>query len=69
MKVALCAEAGVPEYWVVDLAERRLVVFRDPRAEGYQSRSTQDSGARVSPVSWPDIVIDVAALLPDLTPP
>lgn len=68
VKVALYAEAGVPEYWVVDLAEHRLVVFRDPTSGGYRSRSTLDSGARVSPVSWPDIVIDVAALLPDLTP-
>ena len=68
VKVALYAEAGVPEYWVVDLARRRLVVFRDPRGGDYQSRSTLDSGGRVSPVSWPDVIIDVAALLPELAP-
>jgi len=68
VKVALYAEAGVPEYWVVDLARRRLVVFRDPRGGDYQSRSTLDSGGRVSSVSWPDVIIDVAALLPELAP-
>jgi len=68
VKVGLYAEAGVPEYWVVDLARRRLVVFRDPRGGEYQSRSTLNSDARVSPVSWTDVIIDVAALLPELAP-
>lgn len=31
-KAELYATAGVPEYWVLDLEHRQLIVFRDPRA-------------------------------------
>jgi Uma2 family endonuclease len=68
-KVSLYAEAGIPEYWVVDLARRCLVVFRDPQAAVYRSQSTLQPGERVSPLSWPDVVIDVGSLLPDLPSP
>jgi len=44
------------------------ILSPDERVELISRASTLDSGARVSPVSWPDIVIDVAALAPDLTP-
>lgn len=34
-KAALYAEAGFPEYWVLDLGRGELVVHREPRTDGY----------------------------------
>ena len=35
-KALLYAAAGVPEYWVLDLPRRRLVVHREPSEAGYR---------------------------------
>lgn len=32
-KASLYASAGIADYWVVDLVNRRLIVFRDPQAD------------------------------------
>lgn len=64
-KAALYAEAGIPEYWVVNLVDRVLVVFREPGDVRYQTRSTLEPGARVAPGSWPDLELDIASLFPD----
>jgi Uma2 family endonuclease len=36
-KANLYARAGIPEYWVLDVAGRRLVVHRDPQSRQYTS--------------------------------
>lgn len=64
-KAKLYAEAGVPEYWVVNLVERALIVLRGPVDGAYASRTVHVEGTRVSPLSWPDVEVDVSALLPD----
>jgi len=63
LKSELYAGAGIPEYWVVDLPNRVLVVLRDPDGE-YLSRDTHAPGSRIAPVSWPDFEIDVDSLFP-----
>lgn len=37
-KAELYAAAGVPEYWVVDLAEQRVLMHEDPDADGYHGQ-------------------------------
>ena len=64
LKSELYARAGIPEYWVVDLPNRVLVVFRDPREGAYETRTTHQPGSRIAPVSWPDFEIDVDSLFP-----
>jgi Uma2 family endonuclease len=64
VKAGLYAEAGVPEYWVVNLVDRELVVFRMPHEGGYRSRATHHAGDRVAPEAWPDVVLDVEELFP-----
>ena len=64
-KARLYAEAGIPEYWVVNLVDRVLVVFRDPGDGSYRTRSTLEPGARVAPGSWPDLELDIASLFPE----
>lgn len=63
-KAALYAEAQVPEYWVVNLEERVLVVLSDPRAGSYQERSVHEPGTSIVPIAWPDVRIQVDSLFP-----
>jgi Uma2 family endonuclease len=69
-KAALYAEAGVPEYWVVNLIERVLVVLREPVAGSYQVRFSLDEKDRVSPEAWPEQTFEASAFFPppSLTP-
>jgi Uma2 family endonuclease len=65
------ARAGLPDYWIVNLADRRLEVYRrpgtDPAAEfgwRYLGVRTLAPGAAVTPLALPDARIAVADLLP-----
>lgn len=64
VKAALYANANVPEYWVIDLTERRLIVHRDPTTDGYQTVTTLDETGSVSPLAAPQSNLSVADLLP-----
>ncbi len=59
---AIYAAAGVPEYWVVDLENQRLVVFREPDASGYGARRTVRVGESIAPLCAPDAAIAIADL-------
>jgi Uma2 family endonuclease len=65
VKAPLYAEAGVPEYWVVNLDDRELTVFRSPEDGVYRDRRTYAPGDRLKPEAWPDVVIDVDELFPN----
>lgn len=58
------AQARIPEYWIVDLNKNRLLVFRDPDGESYQSQVTLTAADTVSPLSLPTATITVGDLLP-----
>ena len=63
-KAALYAEAGVPEYWVVNLVDRILVVFREPEEGSYRLRVSLEESSRVTPSAWPDLSFAVSDFLP-----
>ena len=65
------AEAGIAEYWVLDLNGRQLIVFRDSQplptvlgATAYRQRQTLDPTDRVSPLAAPNASVLVGDLLP-----
>ena len=64
VKAPLYAEIGVPEYWIINLVDNVLEVYREPGEGVYQSRSIQQPGERIAPLSWPDLEIDVSELIP-----
>lgn len=64
-KASLYAEAGIPEYWVVNLVDRVLVVFTALVGVRYESRQELPIGSRVTPQSWPDVEIEVSELFPN----
>ena len=72
-KAELYATAGVPEYWVLDIENRQLIVFRDPlplpfppdlAATAYRTHLTLAPTDRVSPLAAPTASILVSDLLP-----
>lgn len=70
-KVELYAAARVPEYWVIDLKNRKLLVFREPLpqpegrgAEAYRARFAFDADQEVAPLAAPAGTVKVADLLP-----
>lgn len=63
-KQGLYAEAGVPEYWVVDLASKRLWVFREPAGETYLDQDNFGLGETVMPLFDPEARVRIADLLP-----
>jgi Uma2 family endonuclease len=52
-KAELYARAGIIEYWVVDVAARRLIVHRDPREGMYGSITAYSEQETVSPLGLP----------------
>jgi Uma2 family endonuclease len=70
MKKDLYANAGITEYWVLNLQTSALVVFRDLTISqggdstnaGYQSETIYTNGL-ISPLAFPDLKIDIQQLL------
>jgi Uma2 family endonuclease len=63
VKAALYAAAGIPEFWLVDLAARRVDVHRSPGAAGYASVE-HHATETIALMAFPDVQIPVAAFLP-----
>lgn len=70
-KASLYAAARISDYWVVDLVDKRLIVFRQPVADAtqpfrakYTSVTPLLPPAKVLPLCKPSLAIDVADLLP-----
>ena len=60
-KKRLYAAAGIPEYWVVNLRDLTVLVFRDPSAETYQTEQTLENGV-IHPLAFPDVAVSVSRL-------
>ncbi len=74
IKAELYATAGVPDYWVIDVENRLLHVFRQPLAfpagrgaNAYRTRQTYGPNDTISPLVMPTASVKVADLLPKVT--
>lgn len=70
-KAELYATAGIPDYWVLDLDNRQLIVFRDPQllpaslgATAYRTRLSFGPTDTAFPLAAPTSAVRVADLLP-----
>lgn len=57
------AEAGIAEYWIIDLNFRCVHVCREPVGKEYRSIRKVSKGS-IAPLAFPDYSIKVADLLP-----
>ena len=56
-KATLYAEAGIPEYWVVDIEGRRLLAHRQPAGGGYSDVRSFAGDDGVAPLSDPKALL------------
>jgi Uma2 family endonuclease len=59
-KAALYARAGIVEYWVLDVAARRLVVHRGPAGGQYTAVAVYGEQETIAPVAAPSAEFRVA---------
>ena len=69
LKAQIYATESIQEYWIVNLMDRTIEVHRNPRilADGhgtYFSKQFFDEQKSVTPLAFPDCMIDVSEVLP-----
>ena len=60
----LYARAGIQEYWIVNLLDRRVAVHRFPDGGDYSHTSTCDSSSTLTALAALQLPIRVSDLLP-----
>jgi Uma2 family endonuclease len=63
-KALLYARAGIPEYWIINLADRAVEVHREPAAQGYRAVASFLRGDVLVPVGAPGARIEITELVP-----
>lgn len=68
-KAAIYAEAGIPEYWIVQPELRLTVVYRQPSPDGYRVRSVLSDRETLTCATLPGIGIPTSSILPPRAAP
>lgn len=61
-KADLYAAAGIHDYWIINVLDWTVEVFRDPSPAGYRLRRSYAGGEKVSPLAVPGVALDVGEL-------
>jgi Uma2 family endonuclease len=62
VKGPLYAASGFAEYWIVNVQQRCVEVFRRPEGGTYAETFTLGAGATVAPLEFPDVAVLVDAI-------
>ena len=54
IKLSVYAEAGISEYWIVNLLDRQIEVYRDPSGKSYQQKTIHRGNEAVHPLAIPE---------------
>lgn len=65
-KAKVYSQAGITDYWVLDVVNRQLHVFREPTQTGYKNTVIFTAEATISPLAFPDVQILISEMLPPL---
>lgn len=62
-KLAAYGKAGIEEYWLVNLKEQCVEIYREPHFTGYASTRVLKPGDHAAPAAFSDVMVDLAELL------
>ena len=57
IKQRVYARAGIPEYWIVNVNDVQLEIYRNPGAEAYKLRQTLERGELAQFAAFPEVAI------------
>jgi Uma2 family endonuclease len=63
-KLQKYAKSGVREYWIVNLRQDVIEVYRSPKGGAYRDEAVFKPGDKVSPQAFPDVVLAVSEIIP-----
>lgn len=63
VKAPAYSRSGIQEYWVLDVNDRKLHVYRLPSATGYQSETILSEALTIAPVAFSDCTIAIQEML------
>jgi hypothetical protein len=61
-KMQIYAQAAVPEYWIIDVEHRAVIVHRQPGPLGYADIQTLKAPSSVAPLAASNCQVDIAWL-------
>jgi Uma2 family endonuclease len=64
VKDKLYARSNIADYWVIDVKNRQVHIFRTPTPSGYASHLILSESQTISPLAFPSIVIPISSILP-----
>lgn len=62
-KSQLYAQAGIPEYWVINLKQNQVIVYRQLQDSTYQTEQILEASDKVQLLAFPDVIVDLKQLL------
>ena len=63
-KGTLYAQAGIADYWIVNIRDRCLEIRRDPEGGVYRTLTVLRPGDEARPLAFPDAALPVARVFP-----
>lgn len=62
IKSKIYAEAGIQEYWIVNIQTNELIILREPEGGAYQVQQTVSTGV-IRPLAFPELAIEVSRII------
>nr|WP_242063246.1 Uma2 family endonuclease [Nostoc sp. FACHB-892] len=63
-KAPLYANAGIADYWILDVNQRQVFIFREPLFQGYNQQLILQEDATLSLIAFPEIEVQISQLFP-----
>ena len=63
VKLAVYAISGIQEYWIENVHQDVVLVFRDPSGDAYRDCRTLHRGETISPAAFPEFTITIEEIL------
>jgi Uma2 family endonuclease len=66
VKDKLYARSNIADYWVIDVKNRQVHIFRTPTPTGYASHLILSDSQTISPLAFPEILLPISSILPPI---
>lgn len=64
-KMSAYALCGIREFWILNLQDDVLEIYRNPRGGSYLEQVIVRADGKAAPQAFPDVVIDLAEIIPE----